>query len=171
MTEQDSNPEAQEMLNKASGEVVGLYIGDQMGALLGTGAEQRDEVWAETAQENPAFGEQIRGLRKSLNVVSETKKGYPPVIAAQSGIPFMGLEDKMATNFLGDVLLARMSSSPGYIDMGMDVVTESKSMATEMGLQEGWRSEQARGVTVEKAVGKVLEGRLRVKHQPQQPKG
>jgi len=171
MSEIQPNPETQEMLSKATRDVVGLYMGDQLGAMLGTqGAEQRDEFWAETAQEHSAFSGKIHGLRDAMKVVGETKKAYPPQIASVTRIPFMSLEDQMAREFLGDVLFSRMTASQGYMDYGMNPAEEAQSMATEIGLAEGWRSSQAKGVTLERAVSTVLQGGLRVAHQAN-PKG
>jgi hypothetical protein len=167
MSENQPSPEMQEMLGKATHKVVGLYMGDQLSAMLGTqGEDQRDEAWQGVAQEQSAFGEQIRGLRERMKVVAETKKAYPPQIASVTRLPFMGVADQMAREFLGDVLFSRMTASRGYMDYDLSPAEEAQGMASEMGLQEGWRSEQAKGVTLEKSVGKVLQGGLRVAHQP-----
>lgn len=80
MLENQPNPEIQEALPKAAEAVSDLYMGDQLGALLGTqGVEKRDHIWNETAQEYPAFSEKIKELRERLKVVTETKKAYPPL--------------------------------------------------------------------------------------------
>jgi hypothetical protein len=41
-------------------------------------------------------------------------------------------------------------------------------MASEVGIEQGWRSEQAKGITLEGVVGKVLQGALRVAHKPRE---
>lgn len=163
------NQEAQETLPKAVSEVVKLYLGDQLTTMLGTqGTELRDELWNRKAQEFPTFSDKITELRERMKVVGETKKAYPPQITIVSHIPFMGIEDIMAKEFLGDVLFSRMTESQGYLDYGLDAGDEAKTMSDEMGLLEGWRSDQAKGVTLEKAVESVLKGTLRVKYQPKE---
>lgn len=169
MPEKLLNQEAQETLPKAVSEVVGLYLGDQLTALLGTqGTELRDELWNRKAQEFPTFSDKITELRERMKVVGETKKAYPPQLASVTCMPFMRLEDVMAREFLGDVLFSRMTESQGYLDYGLNPGDEAKTMGDEMGLLEGWRSDQAKGVTLEKAVESVLKGTLRVTYQPKE---
>jgi hypothetical protein len=162
MKDKQPGSEMQEMLKTATHAVAALYLGDQLTAMQGTqGEDQRDEVWQRVAQELSAFGEPIRGLREAMKGVAETKKAYPfltPVIR----MPFMGVDNQPAREFLGDVLVSRIAPSRGYID----AAEELQSMASEMGLPQGWQSEQAKGVTLEQAVGKVLQGSLRVGQQP-----
>jgi hypothetical protein len=128
------------------------------------GAAQRDQMWQRAAQENSAFGDQIRGVREAMKVVEETKKAYPEPISTAMLLPFRAVEDHVARDFLGDVLFSRMISSPGYLDYGLKHVDEAQSMASELGLQEGWQSEQAKGITLKQSIGKVLQGDVRIVH-------
>lgn len=167
MTENQTSPDQQEMLPKAISDIVGLYTGDQLSILLGTqGVAQRDEAWARRAQEFPAFATKFNELRTAIKVVTETKKAYPPIITATSRIPFAKLDDKVAQQFLGDILFSRMTESQGYLDYGMDMAEESHKMALEMGIKDGWRSGPAASVTLENSIGAVLTGALRVTHVP-----
>ncbi len=93
------------------------------------------------------------------------KKVYPPQQAFVIRMPFWNVEDKIAKEFLGDVLFSRMTESQGYIDDRLKPVVEARAMASEMGLQEGWSSEQAKSVTLEQVVSRVLQGGLRVAYQ------
>lgn len=165
--ETQPTPEQLAMLPKAVNEVVGVYMGDQLSMMLGTqGVDQRDESWLQVAKEFSAFEAKISELRGRMKVIAETKKAYPPVITAQSRIPFTQVGDEMAREFLGDVLFSRMTASQGYLDYGMDLAEESQVMATEMGIKEGWRSAPAAKVTLESAVSSALTGALRVTHVP-----
>jgi len=167
MPENQTGPEQQAMLPKAVSEVVLLYTGDQLSILLGTqGVEQRDEAWAHGAQEFPAFADKFIELRTAMKVITETKKAYPPAITNITRVPFVKLEDKVAQQFLGDILFSRMTESQGYIDYGLDMAEESQKMALEMGIKDGWRSGPAASVTLENSVGAVLTGALRVAHVP-----
>jgi hypothetical protein len=169
MSENQPNPEVQQMLPKAVKGVTDLYIGDQLGAILGTrGTEQRDESWNKTAKEFPAFSEKIKELRERMKLVAETKKEYPLPIESIVRKPFMNVEDDMAQGFLGDVLFSRIIASKGRTDESLNPMYESEVMGKELGLQDGWRSAQAKEVTLEKAVSSVLQGKLRVAHQPKQ---
>lgn len=165
--ENQPTPEQLALLPKAVNKVIGVYMGDQLSMMLGTqGVDQRDEAWSHTAQEFPAYADKITELRGRMKVIAETKKAYPPVITALSRIPFTQVDDKMAREFLGDVLFSRMTASQGYIDYGMDMAQESEVMAGEMGIKEGWRSGPAAGVTLESAVGASLTSALRITHLP-----
>ncbi len=165
--ENQPTPEQLAMLPKAVNEVGGVYMGDQLSMMLGTqGVDQRDECWSQVAKEFPAFEAKIGELRERMKVIAETKKAYPPVITAQSRIPFTQLDDKMAKEFLGDVLFSRMTDSQGYLAYDMELADASQVMATEMGIKEGWRSAPAAKVTLESAVSATLTGALRVAHVP-----
>lgn len=168
MSEVDSSPEQQEALSKATHEVVALYMGDQMEALLGgfQGQETRDSLWAETAQEYPAYADKIRELRQATQAAAADKKAYAPQVINLMKLSFMTLEDPMAQEYLGDVVLARMTTHPGYLDYGMNPAQVVPAMAEEMGIQGGWRSEEAKKVTLENAVSATLAGKLKVSYQP-----
>jgi hypothetical protein len=103
-------------------------------------------------------------------VVEETKKQYPPDFEKATIVPFNGITDRSAANFLGDVLMSRMIDSPGYINNEpAKSALAILEMADEMGLPEGgWRSQQARGIRLSDVTVAFLQGRLRVTPAPQQ---
>ena len=109
-----NNPEfTPEQLEAARGEVAALYMGDQMEKALGgfQGEETRDRLWVEAANIHTPFAERISTLRQSFKVVAETQKAYPASVQNIAKLLFMGLEDMMAREFLGDVLFSRMTYS------------------------------------------------------------
>lgn len=165
--ENQQAPESQEALSRATKVVLGLYLGDKVSILLGTqGAEMRDEIWTKATPELGIYADKAKELRSAMKVVAETKKAYPPQIESISKIPFVNLEDRVATEYLSDMLFSRMIKSQGYLDYDINMVDVSDLMATEMGIMEGWRSEQAKEVTLENAIGATLEGKLKITHQP-----
>lgn len=168
MTEVSITPEMQEMLPKAVHEVTGLYLGDSLNNLLkGQSPQQRDSFWQETAKEFSPFAEKITALRTTLKGAEVTKNAYPGPITAVMGVHFSAAGDEMARSLLTDVLFARTSASPGYMDYGMNVVEEAEAMVTELGVQGGLRAEQMKGLTLDKTVESILTGSLKLTRQTQ----
>ncbi len=166
MSEIQPNPEAQEVLPEAAEAVSDLYMGDQLGALLSTqGAEKRDDIWNETAQEFPAFSEKIKELRERLKVIAEVKKTSSDAVATTTRIPFREIEDEMARDFLGDVFFSRMITPQKQMD-NLNPLDEVKAMGKEMQLRNGWHGEDAKKITINNIAGSVLQGKLRITHQP-----
>lgn len=126
----------------------------------------RDEIWTEATPELGIYAEKAEELRNAIKIVAETKKAYPPQIVSISKIPFANLKDRMAIEYLSDVLFSRMIKSQGYLDYGIDMAAESDVMAQEMGIEHGWRSEPAKEVTLEEAISATQTGELKMKHQP-----
>lgn len=168
MPETLMNSEMQEMLPKAVREVAGLYLGDQLGNLLRTQSpEQRDQFWRETTQEFGPFSEKITGLRQALKSADITKKAYVEPITNVMRLHFADVEDQAARELLTDLLFARTSTSPGYMDYSMEVVDEAVAIASELGSGEGLRSETMKSVDLDRAVEGVLSGSLKLTRQTQ----
>ncbi|KKT87042.1 MAG: hypothetical protein UW86_C0011G0014 [Microgenomates group bacterium GW2011_GWA1_Microgenomates_45_10] len=168
MTETTLGPEAQELLPKAVREVSGLYLGDQLANLLRTQPpEQRDQFWQQTAQEFGPFSEKITGLREAVKSADVTKKAYPEPVGNVMRLHFSGVGDDAARELLTDLLFARTTTSPGYMDYGMEVVEEARAMTTELGVGEGLRGEGMKSVNLDKVVEGVLSGSLKLSRQTQ----
>jgi len=167
MPEKPVNPETQRMFGMVK-KVGGLYLGDQLSNLLRTQPpEQRDQFWQETAREFESFSERITGLREALKSADITKKAYPESITNVMRLHFADVEDRTARELLTDLLFARTSTSPGYMDYKMDVVEEAQAMATELGSNEGLRGEAMKSVNLNKVIGSVLTGDLKLIRQTQ----
>lgn len=165
----------QEALPKAVHEVCMLYAGGLLDSLIppqsteGIQNEKNsDQSWVKLAEEFPMFRQNIGKLRERLKVVTATKtdKTLPTgIIVVSTAFSFTEVKDRMAQGFLKDILLSRLIEFVGHLDYDLEPWKEAELMASEIGLQEGWKSEQARGVTMEQLMQKVLQGDLRVTHQ------
>ena len=161
------NPELEKMLGMVK-RVGGLYVGDLVSNLFrNQPPEQRDQFWQETAREFESFSERITGLREALKSADITKKAYPESITNVMRLHFADVEDRTARELLTDLLFARTSTSPGYMDYKMDVVEEAQAMATELGSNEGLRGEAMKSVNLNKVIGSVLTGDLKLIRQTQ----
>jgi hypothetical protein len=158
----------EKVLSEAIREISGLYLSEQMGAMLGIlhPLEERNEVWERKAQEYPEFGEQIRGLRQAMNNAEAVKDHYKPVpsVLHITVAGFREVKDEPVQMFLKDVLFSRLTVEQNRLDL--DAVGETGSMLSEMGLPQDFKSQQIRSITLEKAVGAVLQGKLRVTPTP-----
>lgn len=159
-----------EQLDAAKNEVSQLYMGDMLGKALGglQSEETRDQLWTEVATTHAPFSERITALRQSFKTVSETERAYGPQLRNVGTLPFRQVEDIAAREFLGDVLFSRLIKAPGYLDYGIEMPEEARSMAQEMGMQQGWRVEPGIRTTLDQAVEATLVGRLRFQYQPKQ---
>jgi len=167
MPEAPQSPEIQKMFKMVK-KVGELYLGDQLSNLLRTQTpERRDQSWQETAQEFGSFSERITGLRQALKSAYTTKEAYPEPITNVMGLHFADVEDQVARGLLSDLLFARTITSPGYIDYSMEVVEEAQAMATELGRNEGLRGEAMKSVGLNKVIGSVLSGDLKLTRQTQ----
>jgi hypothetical protein len=160
MAETQPGAETQEMLNRATHIVAMQYAGDQVIVRVAEpNFKDRHQRWEQAAKVSPAFAGQIRNLRDTLWVVHESKKIVTPPEIDAAKKPFLGIEDQVAGAFLSDVLLSCM--------IGLSEQREAnpvQAMANEMGLQQGWQSEQAKGITLDNAVSAVLQGKLTLPH-------
>jgi|GEM_PF-6140502 len=78
---------------------------------------------------------------------------------------FGSVQKETARDFLGDVLISRLATPQGdTIETKINPVNETAAMAAELGVQGGWRSEEAKRVTLEYAVAAVLTGKLALRH-------
>ncbi len=158
------SPEAV-ILVEASRKVSLLYAGDVIGSLTDTPTTERDQAWEQKAQEYPQFGNQIRELRQALLVAQKTKEEYyrPSKLNPVFALGIGDYEDDMAAMFLTDILLSRITTASGdLVRESQAIIVERDSMYRELGFQERQRNPTDELVTVEKAVGAVLQGRLRV---------
>lgn len=161
------NPEIQEILPKAVEAVGGLYLGDVLVRhLKNQSPEQRDQYWRETAQEFGPFSEKITALRQALNNADEVKKRSPGLDNVM-GTNFIFVGDPTARELLTDLLIARTIISPGYMDSNMEVIQEAEAMALELGSSNGLREEAMKSVNLDKVVGAVLSGSLKLTRQTQ----
>lgn len=166
-----SSQELQEVLRRAVNEVSMVYMVCLDSSLTPTqtrapSEKHNDRLWNNAAQEFPMFSGRILELRERLKVNAETEKAYSPGIGKNTLLGFMEIKDKMAALLLGDILLSRSIKYKGHLDYDLLPWEENELMASEMGLQEDWESEQARGITLEQVVEKVLRGDLRITYQP-----
>ena len=152
------------MLDKVSSAVVGLYLDDQTDAQRGISKVERNKKWDEVARKNPVFEKEILGLKEALEVANNIKETHTTNMII--GISFSGLYNKTAGDLLSDILLSRKSPSADYIHRSSLELDELGYMAAEMGFTD-WESSLAKGVSAKKVVKKVLEGKLRVKYQPE----
>ena len=161
------NPELEKMLGMVK-RVGGLYVGDLVSNLFrNQPPEQRDQFWQETAREFESFSERITGLREALNSANITKKANPEHIIGAMRLRFVFVEDQMARELLTDLLLARTSTSPGFMDYKMNVEEEAQAMAEELGSNKGLRREAMKSVDLNKVIGSVLTGDLKLIRQTQ----
>jgi len=168
MTETVLGPEAQELLPNAVREVSGLYLGDQFANSLRTQPpELRDQIWAEYSQEFGPFSERITALREALKTVDVTKRGYPEQVTRVMSMNFSTVDDEAAKLLLTDILIARVTTTPGYMDYGMKPVEEARAMEGELGAGESLSSEQMKNLDLTTVVGKVLTGDLKLTRQTQ----
>lgn len=165
-----NNQEFQETLPKAANEVRMLYVGDLLGSLIPPQTAERaqsekdsNQSWDKLAEELPMFGQNIKKLKNRLKAVEVTKEVYPLIRITPPY--FRGVKDRMAQGFLGTILNSRTITHPGYVDYDVDESKEANLMAQEVGLQDGWASEQAKDITVEQLIGKILLGDLRITYQ------
>jgi hypothetical protein len=163
MTERD---EKEKFLAEAAGDVSELYMGDRFDAALGIPAEARDEIWDEFAQQYSAFGEQIRALRTAVKTARAIKNFYTPQTLKTFQVSFKQVKDITAQELLNDLLLARMTRTEVSLDHTMLSHREADLMAKELGLKQGWQSQQATSLTPERVVSAVLQNKLRVTYQP-----
>ena len=161
--ESASYPETQtELLPETIRHVVQLYTGDLLtrhAAAEGFKTQtdkDRNELWDTTAQKYPAFGEQIRKLRKRMQVVAEHEKNNPQA-SRYARVFFEEVEDYGAQEFLTDVFLSRIIPTD-QIEHETDAEKKLQEMAQEMKLgPEGWRT-----VTLGQCVKAVLKEDLRI---------
>jgi hypothetical protein len=168
MTEVPLSPEAQELLPKAVNEVGGMYLGDRLSALLESQSpEQRDEDWQQSAKVFPPFAEKITELRQSLKIAATTRKGYPESVADAMSLYFSKAGDEFARELLTDMLFARTTKTPGYVDYSMNSVEEANAMAVELGVQDGFRGDEMKNVNLDNVVEAILVEKLKLTRQTQ----
>jgi hypothetical protein len=158
---QQSHEEA--ILTEATCKIALLYAVDIIASLTDTPTVERNQVWEQTAQKYPQFGNQIRELKQALLVAENTRNEYYRSLNPLFALRIGDYEDDMAGRFLTDVLLSRITTASGdLIRERQQLIEERDSMYRELGFQEGRRTPTDEFVTVQKAVGAVLQGRLRV---------
>lgn len=165
-TEGVKPPEQQEMLAKAIKTVADLYIGEQISNVWGLGAGTRDESWISKTRELGMFSDKAKEIGIAVRAIAAVKKALPnpSSIDVVGQLVFADVKDSLAKAYLTDVLFSRVGQS--FSEQGeIYLIQQSEIMAQQMGIKDGWRSEPAKEVTLEKAIGATLEGKLKVTHQ------
>jgi hypothetical protein len=120
------------------------------------------EGWFQAEQAFPTLAGRIGELRQAFATASVTRLAYEDTqIARNFDAPFREVRDQVAQQFLADILRARMSERPGYIDESLRLAREAQAMGREIAPEHGWAT-----VTIDGAVEAALDGRLRVTYQP-----
>lgn len=120
------------------------------------------EEWFQAEQAFPTMAVRIGELRQALATASVTRLAYEDTqIARNFDAPFKEVRDQIAQQFLADILRARTSERPGYIDESLSLAREAQSMGREIAPEHGWAT-----VTIDGAVEAALDGRLRITYQP-----
>ncbi len=160
-------PENGQTLAEAVHQVEGLYLGDNIVAMTGQDSTTRGEFWQETQTNFPAHAEEIGALRKAIQTAQTGKEAYPEQILSIMRFHFHAVDDQISREFLADILFARTSTSPGYMDDGMNMAKEAETMARELGAS-GTSDDSIAQLELSSVVEAVLDGTLRVHHeQPQ----
>src|SRR2546426_219119 len=69
---------------------------------------ERDKIWEEEGEKKyPAFSEQIRGLRQSLQMARQVETRYGSAIENGMRREFSSVSDMIAQQFLTDILFSR----------------------------------------------------------------
>lgn len=174
MIEDQLDGELQQTLHRAVNRTVQLYHGEHLAVLTGhiANTKERGDLWNDVAHEFPAFEHRIKDLGRAMMIVKEAKEPwYGTPTLQELTVPFLKVKNEDARRYLGDVLLSRLIISKGHMDRGIKWEDEVKEMATELGLQKGWQSDEAVVITLDKAVGATLTGTLSITHQAIPPSG
>src|SRR5579872_2973004 len=114
-----SQPDRSSGVGTATERIVCLVAGDMI-TRMGAGIqspETRTRLWQEAASQVPQQAGRISAIQQALSTATETYGAYPAgTMDEVFGIAFRGLADPFAQMFLGDVLAARTSVSPGRVD-------------------------------------------------------
>ena len=125
------------------------------------------EQWELMPGDDPSPDENAATLRERLKAVNKAKAAYGPHLTTALNACFLSVQDTAARGFLTDILFSRMLGPTGRIDDPTSAPREAQAMASELGLEEGWRGEEGKGMIIETPVFSVLEGKLRAAPQPQ----
>lgn len=143
-------------------QLVALYLGDQMAALLGSSAD-REWMWQEFAATLPAdmanralgFHQAMADARTTLEVYDYAKAGVAPISTEQLLSRHFSDQEDVERDLLTHMLAARMSAYPGRLDDRMDPAVEAEAMKRELGapVSDG-------KFTREQIAKAILEGKL-----------
>lgn len=163
---EQTRSEAAEGIAKAVNEVTRMYLDDQLGDVLyNESTEQRNRRWRDVASGCNPFSQKVIDLREALNVGVATKKAFLESITRTVFSYFSAVGNEDGRQLLTELLFARVSKRPGYIDYGTDILVEAKSMAAEMNGECDLRSEAMKKLDLDEIVKKVLAGDLKLTRQ------
>jgi hypothetical protein len=163
--ELQTQSEQGEILNEAVPWISTLFVNERTASVLGGKYQEDQDVrWTEAATEFPTLADKIQQIKQMLRLAEADRRVYSPQVFDNFKFPFLRVEDLVASEYLKDVLAARMTIQPGQLDFDKKPTTEANNMAAEMGLTEGWFSEAARKVTGFDAIRATLTGALKIAH-------
>jgi len=121
----------------------------------------RNELWNKAIKDFPAFADNISKLQERINLVSKLKNAYPEKTLLTINSQFERVGEETARELLTTISFSRMIGPQNGFDSS-GLISDSIAMAGEMGLVDGWKSEEAKHVTLRNVVSSVLEGKLHV---------
>lgn len=166
--EQSPNPtEAKKPPYEAIHKIIGLYLLNNREIFSGEKGEKlRDGLWRDAASEFTDFSDKITELGKTLKDSNLKKKKFPD-ITKDTRFYFVNVEQGLARDFLGDILLTRITPSGKYMDTGYTEAREMTSEITGTRTEKPLCSMQFRKTTIEQAISSVLQRKLKLKSTPQ----
>lgn len=172
MPENQESPrnEGQEDLLEIIHTVSGLCAGDRIDFVVGgSNPGEKDDLWLKVSGKYPQYRIRILNLRSAMKRADRFSKQTQRNLRSAYKLPFIDVPPD-TTELLTDILVSRSLSEKG-VSVKYDTRKELDLMAQELefpqaeredGLTHPFRSEEAKKLTLENVVGKVLEGKLRV---------
>ena len=158
------HPEVQaEILSAASKSVSDLYMGDNMGRLLGESSDERDTRWDEGLAKLPDFRGPALRLKQATDAGVGVLNGYPDPDALRTVTAMEFPAEEIAGSLLADVCYSRMPESGIAVEM---LRAEVVAMKAELGVEASISEE----LSLNQVVAKVLQGDLRVGRAPEPEK-
>lgn len=138
-----------------------------MGLTLGSDAE-RKELWAQAAKKNPAFGEEISGLKSALDAshrITDMRRDQRPFN------PYMYVGDRDAQFLLMSLTIARIMepTDTTSVDFGVTrVIGDAEKLLQELGISSVTELDipEIKAITLDTVVRGVLTGQVTLPKPP-----
>lgn len=137
------------------------HRGDKWADRVGLPIDEMDLQWQRIIEEFPQFTDRINGM-KNVCRIAQTSPRPQGMKGYHDTQPFQEVTDPFAREVLEDILISRLKPSEGFWKYMNNWNKETKRMAEDLGLTNGWQSEEAKALTSLDVVEAALKGTLKI---------
>lgn len=154
--------------NDAVGKVASVVNGEEVNLIFRPHWSTQTD-WNIASEVYPEFADTIKSLGRAFERIKPLRIENPKTITRHFRY-FENVSDPYASEFLAQILVARMCPTRGYLNSQINPAVESGNMSRELGLRNGWQGEDATQLTLRNVIGAVLTDTLKVSYQVQKHK-